>query len=117
MQCGTIQNLAHIGLKKLEFQEKLTAKDDELDVELDSSYASWNEVAGKRKDQTFIFLRNTANIIMLIIFLVTDESSRYITHQLLYWAHKPHETRQAGGPASLLTFYKRRARTLTPGSV
>ena len=100
MQCGIILSLARLGPKKLEFQKTLTTKDGDADVELDTSFASWNEVAGQRKVQTFTFLSNVANLIILIIFIITDESSRYITHQLLYWSHKTHDTRGVGEPTA-----------------
>ena len=105
MQCGIALRLTQIGLKKLKFTETLTTTNDDANVKFDKKYASWNEVTDTRNNQTFAFVSRVGNIVMLIIFIITDEASRYSTHQLLYCAHKPHDTRRADEPTAMRTFF------------
>ena len=55
---------------------------------MDETYLEWNRVAGKKKIAAVNFLRAKGHKTMVIIFAVSDESTRYIAQQHLHLAYK-----------------------------
>ena len=72
-------------MSQLEFKEQFEVEGGDL---LDETYLEWNRVAGKKKIAAVNFLRAKGHKTMVIIFAVSDESTRYIAQQHLHLACK-----------------------------
>jgi hypothetical protein len=75
------------GLGKLSFEEKLTIDS----VELDPTYADWNKVAGKKAAISRSFIYNVVSLVMVAVFMICDEASRFLAHRHLHYAFAPYE--------------------------
>ena len=103
-QNNVLAFLAHRGLSKLQFEETVIVDDDDGKVELDKSYAQWRAVEGTRRKQQMALLADVDEKVKFAIFIVSNESSRYVCHVQMFWSRMPHGMRKLGDPTALLTF-------------